>query len=591
MKLHKLCIKVKLKTPYLVHGSDPGRLGVDAVLLRNHQGQRILPGTLIAGRVADAWKVMEEQFGIQNIPAPEEWFGAEAKKADDKTEPNAPQRARLFVDDLVCCSGDDDGLAVATRVAIEDSTGAAQTGALQMIEQGVAADTELVFEGQWRAWLDDNECEPLRQNLLAGILWHTQLGALRSVGFGEIVEAEVCVMPATMKHALPPLGIARRIRIRLSFDRPLCVSTKIISGNIFVSDDILSGGTIKGALAGMCVAANGKSWNESALGKAFARLRISHAFPSVDGMARPHPLPLSLVADEGGKIWDVAHCAKSALVNGKAPTFQTDWKNELWQEAAKIQKWGETSTHLRVRTAIDVETRQAKDKTLFAYECRVAKANTVWLADICLDEEMGEAEARSIWQALREALAYGLGSIGKTDAWATVEWQEEMPVVWPSSTETIGGNTFVVQLLTPALLFAPTEVANQSNPDLKQLYKNAFETLSDSALTLSHLFASQSMAGGEYLWHRFMKGKKNNKYLPYVLSDPGSVFVLRVAPGKEADAKNKVEKWLANGLPLPANVADYHGSTWRENPYLPQNGYGEVSVNIRHGFPILKSGG
>ena len=57
-------ITVTLKAPWLVHGSEPGRYGLDASMLRNHEGFPILPGSLISGRIRAAWKEMNEEMGF-----------------------------------------------------------------------------------------------------------------------------------------------------------------------------------------------------------------------------------------------------------------------------------------------------------------------------------------------------------------------------------------------------------------------------------------------------------------------------------------------------------------------------------------------
>ncbi len=61
MSLHAaydIQLKLTLKAPYLVHGNEPGRFGLDATLMRDHNGNLILPGTLIAGRLRDAWAAL-----------------------------------------------------------------------------------------------------------------------------------------------------------------------------------------------------------------------------------------------------------------------------------------------------------------------------------------------------------------------------------------------------------------------------------------------------------------------------------------------------------------------------------------------------
>jgi hypothetical protein len=75
MHLHVITLTLELKTPFLVHGNAPGRFGMDAVQMKNRQGQRLLPGTLIAGRIADAWEeARKTPYELTELPEPRTWF-------------------------------------------------------------------------------------------------------------------------------------------------------------------------------------------------------------------------------------------------------------------------------------------------------------------------------------------------------------------------------------------------------------------------------------------------------------------------------------------------------------------------------------
>ena len=84
---------------------------------------------------------------------------------------------------------------------------------------------------------------------------------------------------------------------------------------------------------------------------------------------------------------------------------------------------------------------------------------------------------------------------------------------------------------------------------------------------------------------RFQGGKP---YLPWVLTAPGSVFVLKAQAGFEEAAQGRLAQWTTEGLPLPAWVETRYestpgagdGGTWHRNPFIPENGFGEVHVNL-----------
>ncbi|MFA6203146.1 MAG: RAMP superfamily CRISPR-associated protein [Gallionella sp.] len=558
-------LAVALKTPWLVHGNDPGRFGLDATLMRDHNNCLVLPGSLILGRIREAWRAMAV-MGLE-VPDASKWFGREGN--------DHALRSRFWVNDLVAEKTDEE-LLYSTRVTIDEATGAAQNGMLMMAEQTQKSGSEIIFKGIWRAFLTGNEANELETALQAGLLWHSQLGAQRSVGFGELLSANITIGSSEGGQGMPLSGV--HARLKLSFDQPICVTTRSRRGNVFESGDIITGGTIKGALASLMNAQNGKSVAacvaHNKLAEHFDSIRITHAFPS-GGNRRAAAIPQSLVA-VNGDVMDVALLDKQHLINDEAPAFLHDWKGEVWSKVNEKRGWGSTRTHLRVRTAMDEKTRSAKESELFAYQCKVAETGVAWLADISL-AGIPESDQDAVWQAIGELLAQGLGPIGKTDAWAKVDLSTDTSSVWPEG----DGGSICLMLNTPALLFPASAVADKT-PELLALYQAAFSELSGGSLSLSHFYASQSMAGGGYLKIRF--GKQQKSYLPYVLTDEGSVFVLHIVDGKSDEAKKCLDVWRSTGLSLPKNVVEQHGADWKSNPYLPQNGFGEIVINAAHGF-------
>jgi hypothetical protein len=64
----------------------------------------------------------------------------------------------------------------------------------------------------------------------------------------------------------------------------------------------------------------------------------------------------------------------------------------------------------------------------------------------------------------------------------------------------------------------------------------------------------------------------NPTYHPFVVTEPGSVFLLH------GDIEEDLEQLARGGLPLPlfqkANPLD-----WRNCPFVPQNGFGAIRVD------------
>jgi hypothetical protein len=95
-------------------------------------------------------------------------------------------------------------------------------------------------------------------------------------------------------------------------------------------------------------------------------------------------------------------------------------------------------------------------------------------------------------------------------------------------------------------------------------------------------FASQELAGGEYVWHRFQGA---GDYEPYLLTCSGSVFLLEPEPGEEEAAAQCLRHWEERGLPLPGWARTQYArggrsaDLWSTCPYVPENGYGEVVLD------------
>jgi hypothetical protein len=623
--LHRFTLTVTLQAPYLVHGNDPGRHGLHATLLRDHRRHPVLPGTLLAGRIAEVWTAHGQELGGANADL---WFGRGG--FDTST------RARLRVADLVLkdiAGAPFDPMAPthdfdASRVRIDQDTGSVERGALLMVEQVSLPGAPLRFEGDWHAWATPDEAERLRRQLLAALLVQTQLGAWRGVGFGRVLGVTVACAAAGASAD----GVGSRVRgndevvrrYALTTADALCLSASTQRGNVFESVDHVSGGTLKGMLARMLCERHGvaalsdiRSGSGSALARLFDKVRITHALPAKHDGKRPLPLPQSLVRLDGlgqrdpGAPPDLrdacAHRGLPAVLSGTL-AFQTDWKEEDFKAATTTQGWGETGTHLRVRTDID-ETGRAKQGQLFAYECRVAPLDddgqplTRWLFDIDLSG-LPAAERAPVWRELDTLFALGLSPLGKTDARAAVApcaveaaWKSGPPAALKV------GQRVPVLLVSDALLFATDRIEDtpsggETTPadiDLHQLYCESFESLQSALklsptaatahrapLAFSHHFATQRLAGGPYLHGRY---GGTRPYRPLVLTEAGSVFVFEVV---DPDAARQVlAHWQAHGLALPTEVADAHGGAWTDHPYLPENGFGEVAVQPQHGFAAL----
>jgi hypothetical protein len=583
-------ISLTVCAPFLTQSTAPTQYGVDAILARDHAGRFYLPGTLVTGKLREAWGELKDlDAGFGNIIA------CLGDKSGDKEEnPSvAPSRKRLFIGDLRAQAHERDYRNPAIRIQMDAQRGAVRKNALQVIEKPFAAGEEIEFKGiaHFLAHTEE-EAEQLKRRLEAGLKWLTQLGAHRSIGYGRLSQVNLSqtgLEPVIKPASLAPDATGCDLLVRPQ--APFCVAERRIAENLFESAEIIPGGALKGAVAGMWADLLGKKLPVTPdfdtahplLSTHFEKLRITHAFPCRDG-ERPVKAPLSLVKAKDSlldvaaplslvkakdSLLDVALHDKPVLLHGQAPAFSVDWKTD--SDARKAFGWPALKRELRVRTAIDTDKRRAKDEELFAYEM-IVPGDTTWHAQLDLSDIPAEDRAGTLaeWQDL---LQYGLTGLGKSKTYTLVECRAGGTVKprLPSNPALKDG-LWIVTLQTPALLRAPPET--HSAGALLDAYRRAWADLSKNTLELSHFYASQSLAGGFYLWRRFQPDKP---YQPYLLTDAGSVFVLKA---KTAEAGQRIQTWLARGLPLPTWAKQEYGDNWNTCPYPRQAGYGEIAVNL-----------
>ena len=353
------------------------------------------------------------------------------------------------------------------------------------------------------------------------------------------------------------------------------MGTRPLGQNLFESDDCIPGAAVRGAIGELL--ARGLAFRE--LTANLSKVRVTHAFPATDQGARPQKLPQSLVS-YNGQISDVALLNAPPTNLTAPPAFPIDWKHGDWKLAAQLVGWPDIQRELRVRTAITGEQRRAADNELFAQRL-VVPGERKWIASVDLSRIDDAAQRTTTARQLAAIFAAGLPGIGKTKAFASITVTNQQPPAPTVSARPDG--KFIVCLQTPALLLQPvTASANRSPDSLKDAYAAAWSSLCKGSLTLINFFQSNTLAGGDYLYHAFQAGQQ---YRPYLLTDAGSVFVFEAVD--KAAATDCLERWLRFGLPLPPACREFYVpggvndiDLWKHCPYLPENGYGEIGVNL-----------
>jgi hypothetical protein len=598
-----LTVELSLKGPILTQSTSAGACGVDSVAARNAEGRCYLAGTLVKGRLRQAWEELLPVPGLGFNPRIDDWLGRGAanEDSDESNKPIEPWRGRLhFEDFLDHAERHSEKL---YRISLDEQRGAVRKGAYQVIEAPYApgANSTFKFKGNINYFaVSDEEADQIKHCVEIGLRWITSLGAGRTIGFGRLAAVSVCEN-RQRPHAVVNSSVTDTpvLDFALRPFAPFCIARRRVNNNLFESEVVVPGGVLKGCIAtswrtrldldGDGQISDGMDPARPELSRHFERLRFTHAFPgSASPPIRPNVPPLSLVKferkDKTLEIRDVVLCDGPVLLGDKpaAPTFAVDWKSH-----ADVQSnfgWPDVRRELRVRTKIDTERRKAQDEQLFAYDM-VVPGNTVWNGRIDLSQIPDAIERKEVERQLRDVLSQGLFGLGKTKCRAEVRFhpQGTVPPVYASNPSPRDGS-WIVTLQTPALLCDPSRLDESSgHEELCAAYSETWRQISGDSLQLVRFFARQSLAGGFYLHRRFQPGKAYN---PFLLTEAGSVFVLRPKAGQAVKAQQCIDQSLAHGLSFPDWAIERYrrnglpGDHWKNCPYLSANGYGEIAVNL-----------
>jgi len=546
-------LTLTIKAPVLSQAVGAKRWRLDTAAFKTNDEIPALSGTLVRGNLKQYWKYFNENFN-QHIEI-EKWFGEESvKDSDDK-----PKRGLLQFDDLWIANKAGNVDKQRYRIQHNPKTGIVEEGALQVIESPFDSGEEIEFEGNIVVnQIFQQEADDLKKWLKKGFEFIPAVGAFKGIGFGKIVKVECTCNEISLK-SINYNSIKDHFGIRMILDRPFCFA-KHRSGdndgetnNTFYSEEFISGGAIKGAIA------------EKLPNFPLDKIHITHALPvEENGNQRPIAIPLSWVISpkEKEQFYDISLKQKAGLINEAAPTFQADWKYETWEKAKQLCGWVDLSHSLRMHTAIDSESGTSKEGQLFAMNC-VEVEQREWLANISFDEFITSDEKKQFL----DALGNGLNYLGKTKVRATIEFSD--PFKFKSEQKELKSPYIVV--LQSAARLLPHKYLEKTKT-LKEVYEQVWQDLSNNSLNLINFFAKQQLSGGQYIYRRF---QQNEPYNPEILTLAGSVFILEAI--NEEKAKIFLEEWQRWGLPIHPDIL-YHDD-WEKTPYTRNNGYGEILVN------------
>jgi hypothetical protein len=587
-------ITLGIAGPFLCSGTAPAFWGMKATFDRDFLGRPYIDRSHIKGKLREAM----EELGVTSV---ETWFGKEGIVENGSL---IFSDLRLADASLIDALTGKPSPTAQTRIKKDKERRVVEPNALMVMENAFPGSVEPNGQEKNYIWSGDisfvanneEEAKTISNEISLGLKWIAAFGAEKSIGFGRLktVAVELTLVPIDLSHK-PVASPSPRLTLTISPQEPLLLGDIRIKANYHNSLEYISGNVLKGALAQAINRActvprpaftkidetNGlvkKAF--PLLTKYFSHLRFIHAFPSLD-TRRPVVIPYSLVIADG-KHYDIACNKDAVLPNGNLPAFQTDWKDGDFPDGFG---WVFPLRFAKTRTAIDDRLRRADDGSMFTYQyvCPIGDAeekNTIkWVGGIYLEGvELESGESLAALQGELECALGLLHYLGKRAGRVTTTVMAGAPIRYKTVHVIPRPDFSIIALQSDALMINPDDLINkgQTAENLRDLYNIFWTNISDNAFELSHFFALQKLRGG------FLKRTKQDAaqyYYPYYLTEAGSVFVLKIKDN--AKAQELFDLWDKKGLTLPIwTKAVYGEKVWKQCPFVPENGFGEVMINL-----------
>lgn len=523
-----LNVEITVRAPFLFTGTGVGRFGYDKTAIRDHNGIPIIPEDQVKGLLRHGLHAMGHDDLIRTL------LGAETNDARNSTTDGLePSRGRIFLTDFMSKTRRDAKATNYHRVQIEEESGAAKQGHFVRVEQIYRPKTEVTFSGSIVIFQSQKASE-LASIIKTALSFHTHVGALTSIGFGEVMR----IKANAEKHATPKVALSGAGRYQWVFklDRPYLVNADRQADNAFVGDETIPGGALKGLIAHMAelhgVHIDAKSLSDAVIGHARQ-------------VQRPI-IPASVVyVPSKGTFLNIAF--EDFPEDG---ILQIDWKSDIFDRYFAAEP-PQAMRQERVHTRIDVTTGAAKDRQLFSTVSIVPSANETF--SCLLDTSMLGANANPIMQLIGTSL-HGLG---KTNACV-----KTVALKNPTDAQNVNSSgKHVIMLTTDAFLELQASKAPLVSYDI------AFKKLFPKSTILAAL-CNQKMAGS-YLGKRF---SPNGKYQPWILTKAGSIFVINL----DVDDLTAFNRVLSSGI--MSSERDGVRLDWQNCPFVPENGYGAIKI-------------
>ncbi len=602
MEKYIVSIKLTILGPFLTAAASTETYGLDKAFYRNSANTPEIPGSHIKGKLRMSLAELKSA-SASVIPCDlDDLLGQPSASGS-----YAPSPGRLHFSSFVC-----DGVYSEndrTRTAINPITMTASESQLCTVEDLFPSGSSTEWKGSVTFLAADlADALQVASTLQLGFKWLTAMGAEKGVGSGRLNKVSISrpkLDQPDLELDLAKFASCQALHLQIQPVEHLMIGgVKKPRSNFVPSERIISGGVIKGALAASLNQAFGIQPSHlpisaetgqqmpgyELLAEYFDRIRVTHAFPSINVDKRPVKVPLSAV-QVNGNYYDMALSQDAGLlIDEQAPLYSVDWK-ESWEYFDEAHPKEVFVT----RTAIDNMTRRSNEGQLFTYTFLCPQDSdgrpVHWMCNV----DFSAIEDVEIRKKVRDQFALAvcahLDHLGKLNQPVTVKLLPNRVPLAVECQDLVHDNFVVVTLQTDAIMLDPGSVEKLApGEDLKRLYADYWQNLCQqkgqaACMELVDFFTQQNFQGG-YLYHRYLggaQGSTENFYYPYYLTGAGSVFILRVA--NLDDAKACLTRWLERGLDLPAWAQEKYGrngrALWQNCPFVPENGYGEIVVNLK----------
>jgi hypothetical protein len=314
---------------------------------------------------------------------------------------------------------------------------------------------------------------------------------------------------------------------------------------------------------------------------------VTHARPAVVDGPRPIRLPLSAVEYGENEFGDVA------LSNERTPLVHDRYSPAYYGDAKSLNQFEDLAKPIELfvtRSEIHDASQRTAEGQLFTYQFYAPftkeKRPIEWVCNVDFDSVFDSKERKAAIRQFAIAVQQHLHRLGKLGRTVTVEAKDGPAASKANNKTLIKDGISLVTLQSDTIMLSPDIVRSLPlGQDLHEAYAAYWKDLSGGALRLDDFFAHQGFEGG-YRYHRYLgateRKSRPNRYQPYYLTLSGSLFKLEVMD--EEKATNILTKWLSCGLPLPKWALEEYGQykrpLWESCPFVPENGYGEIAVNL-----------